>query len=415
MSISGEIKSLYLDREENTALFPRTKTKAVSDDRGVNLDVLLEDKASKAFVTSKIAEAQLGGGDGSDIDLSGYATKDDLNAKQDAITGLTNSMVMVCNSSGKITTSSSISTTELANLDGVTSNIQTQLDARYKVRTTINNKEDSDIKDLNEVKNIGYYWVQCAGVANTPFGDNTSGKYGHLEYCGNGLQRFTQYGSDGIVAVYERDNVQTGWKAWRRTDGGGYGLGKENPEKTISTVADLDSAKAAGWYRYACPNTTLNNITFNYGVLFVSPIQGSDDGCHQELIIMGTGIILRRDLYNGTWYNWQAENPPMVFGTEYLTTERFNGKVVYSKLVNFGTMPNKANKYTSVGTLPVGAKNVQFYGFAYEASSGEHFALNYPGVKCWVNTKPEAMYIGMNTDADWTTCTAYFIVKYTKD
>lgn len=49
MSISGEIKSLYLDREENTALFPRTKTKAVSDDNGVGLDVLLDGKAPSGY------------------------------------------------------------------------------------------------------------------------------------------------------------------------------------------------------------------------------------------------------------------------------------------------------------------------------------------------------------------------------
>ena len=35
--------------------------------------------ATETFVTNKIAEAQLSGGEGGDIDLSGYATKDDLN------------------------------------------------------------------------------------------------------------------------------------------------------------------------------------------------------------------------------------------------------------------------------------------------------------------------------------------------
>lgn len=41
--------------------------------------------ATQAFVTNKIAEAQLsGGGDGGGIDLSGYATKDELDAKANA-------------------------------------------------------------------------------------------------------------------------------------------------------------------------------------------------------------------------------------------------------------------------------------------------------------------------------------------
>ena len=139
--------------------------------------------------------------------------------KQDAITGLTNSMVMICNANGEITTSSTISTSELANLDGVTSNIQTQLDARYKMRGTRNS--DSTVTDLNNLTELGAYWIQCAGMTNTPFGDNASGKFGHLEVINSGsgiLQRFSQYGSNGIVAVYERDNVN-GWKTtWTRVD-----------------------------------------------------------------------------------------------------------------------------------------------------------------------------------------------------
>ena len=77
MSIIGKIQSLFSDREKTQPIFPITKTKAVSDDNGVNLDVLLAGKASESFVTNKIAEAQLGG-DSGNIDLSGFATKDDV-------------------------------------------------------------------------------------------------------------------------------------------------------------------------------------------------------------------------------------------------------------------------------------------------------------------------------------------------
>jgi hypothetical protein len=84
MSLVGKIQSLFLDREKTQPIFPITKVKAVSDDNGKGLNVLLDDKASKDFVTAKIAEAQLGGGSGG-VDLSGFATKDDLNAVNDKI------------------------------------------------------------------------------------------------------------------------------------------------------------------------------------------------------------------------------------------------------------------------------------------------------------------------------------------
>ena len=85
MSTTGKIKILFSDKEKTEALFPRTKTSAVSSDDGTGLNVILdnlstelESKATEAFVTNKIAEAQLSGGGSGDIDLSGYATKDEL-------------------------------------------------------------------------------------------------------------------------------------------------------------------------------------------------------------------------------------------------------------------------------------------------------------------------------------------------
>lgn len=43
MPIEGTINSLYLDYEQTKPLFPRTKTKAISDDNGTGLNVLLDD------------------------------------------------------------------------------------------------------------------------------------------------------------------------------------------------------------------------------------------------------------------------------------------------------------------------------------------------------------------------------------
>jgi hypothetical protein len=42
-------------------------------------------------------------------------------------------------------------------------------------------------------------------------------------------------------------------------------------------------------------------------------------------------------------------NPPMVPGTEYRTTERFNNKPVYTKVINFGALPNATEKKVSSG------------------------------------------------------------------
>lgn len=43
MSVTGEIKNLYSDKDKTRVLLPRTKTKAVSDENGTSLDVLLNE------------------------------------------------------------------------------------------------------------------------------------------------------------------------------------------------------------------------------------------------------------------------------------------------------------------------------------------------------------------------------------
>ena len=120
----------------------------------INADTLggipAEDYATENFVAVKIAEVQL---DGSDVDLSGYATKDELNAKQNTISGgastitssnLTASRALVSNGSGKVAVSD-ITSTELGYLDGITSNIQTQ----------INNKVTNNASGLTSLLSKG--------------------------------------------------------------------------------------------------------------------------------------------------------------------------------------------------------------------------------------------------------------------
>ena len=48
MSITGKIKTLFSDMGKTEAIFPCTKTRAVSDDNGIGLNVLLDAKQEKA-------------------------------------------------------------------------------------------------------------------------------------------------------------------------------------------------------------------------------------------------------------------------------------------------------------------------------------------------------------------------------
>ena len=58
MAITGKIKTLFSNPEKTEALFPRTKTSAVTNDDGISLDVLLQNVESVSpcpFVVSDTA------------------------------------------------------------------------------------------------------------------------------------------------------------------------------------------------------------------------------------------------------------------------------------------------------------------------------------------------------------------------
>lgn len=68
-------------------------------------------------------------------------------------------------------------------------------------------------------------------------------------------------------------------------------------------------------------------------------------------------------------------NPPMVLGEEYRTTERWNGKPVYTQLVNFGALPDNTTK--SVTVTASGVTDVVGYEARY--SDGKSGAVLYSG------------------------------------
>jgi hypothetical protein len=56
-----------------------------------------------------------------------------------------------------------------------------------------------------------------------------------------------------------------------------------------------------------------------------------------------------RYFYAGTYLDWEYVNPPMIVGVEYRTTERWDGKPVYTKLIDCGVMPNNTGKFVDIG------------------------------------------------------------------
>lgn len=111
----------------------------------------------------------------------------------------------------------------------------------------------------------------------------------------------------------------------------GYGLGEAHGRY----CSDCHAFAEGGFY-YVDSNTA-NNPTAGSGSLFVQPIlttNGTD-----FYLTLKSGAIIWHCYYSsfaGAWQPWECENPPMELGVEYRTTERWNGKPVYTKLMNYG-------------------------------------------------------------------------------
>lgn len=69
----------------------------------------------------------------------------------------------------------------------------------------------------------------------------------------------------------------------------------------------------------------------------------------QRLSSVSTRVSAQRSLISNAWTEWEWVNPPMQLGVEYRTTERYLGKPVYVKVVNFGALPNNTEASVTFG------------------------------------------------------------------
>lgn len=102
-------------------------------------------------------------------------------------------------------------------------------------------------------------------------------------------------------------------------------------------------------------------------------------------------------------------NPPIVIGTEYRTTERWNGSPVYAKLFDCSPLPNATTKVFPVeGTYADNVSVVVDYGgmstYFGQSLQNKGFAS--------LNVTQSKIYI--TTESDLSAGNAYVWVKYTK-
>lgn len=190
----------------------------------------------------------------------------------------------------------------------------------------------------------------------------------------------------------------------------GFGLGETNSK----VVQHCDEAVLPGFYSLDGNENTgypSEYANFRYGSLIVNRRYATVF----QTITQGKITAHRYGTTadgGATWtFNpWEYENPPMVAGVEYRTTERYKDKPVYKKLVNFGALPNTAATSVSIGkglTMVPPTEGMTYNG-NYALSLSIHNGIN----SVYYNKSDGKLYVDTKNDASkWS---AEIIVKYTK-
>lgn len=104
---------------------------------------------------------------------------------------------------------------------------------------------------------------------------------------------------------------------------------------------------------------------------------------------------------------WEYVNPPMEADTEYRTTERYLGKPVYVKLVDFLNLPNGGFKSVSHGTTV--SKAIRYKIIAKNSS----YMLTWHKDIAYIAV--DSSSIALSTTGDLSAYNVYVAIWYTKD
>ena len=180
---------------------------------------------------------------------------------------------------------------------------------------------------------------------------------------------------------------------------------------------NVDTTMTPGWYR-STPSSEVSfgGIKWSDNVWFRVDAYSENAASQTFYLASLKGYVVRRVHTSNTWTEFECWNPPMELGIQYRTTERYLGKPVYIKLVNFGALPNEGNKnvaYYSEGSTSVVDLRVML-------SDGCMLSAGYGRDRSKDTSK--GMYIDCTkynvrimTESDFSSMTAYALVKYTID
>lgn len=256
--------------------------------------------------------------------------------------------------------------------------------------------------DWNTAMLSGFYY----GKTNSPDG----GWWAGVVYAEGSGYAFQHLYKNASTAQKVRECNNGTWGAWVDVSPSafapsGYGLGDRG-----ITATNADSMVKCGWFR-TTTSTENTDVFHGAGVTLAY-----DD--NRVLQILGrttNGRLLSRFTPNADGvFVEEAINPYYELGKEYRTIERWNGKTVYTKLIDFGALPNNTTKTVSANTKATAV--IDAYGYAHNPTERNFMPLSGQRIRLWASVSDSGSSVSIATDRDMSAFnTTYVVIKYTKD
>lgn len=205
-------------------------------------------------------------------------------------------------------------------------------------------------------------------------------------------------GTGGATAAQARQMLNAAPAGWKE---GHYFV--ETFEELEATIGEVYAQMADYTWRYMI-------VSISGTVYDVRLWRCKEDYGTAEIGNYNSSLTCRkRTLYDGIWQEWEWPDPPMGSGTEYRTTQLWQRKPVYTKLVNVGNLPNSTTK-----TVAHNAAAVQIIRYWGQSSDGAAFSAAGSFDSC-VALRVGKENIEICTNADYSSLTATVQIWYTKE
>ena len=194
----------------------------------------------------------------------------------------------------------------------------------------------------------------------------------------------------------------------------GFGLGETAYH--LTPVTDANTAVLSGWYLLESDATNgigsaravMRVDAYNSNSLLQTAFTTHYSNKYHE--------IRQRACINGNWSEWEQVNPSMELGILYRTTEKYKGKPVYAKLIDFGALPNTTVK--TVGFYSTEVTAVVYVGGML--SDGCYIGAGYNrdrsrATSAGLYLDNTLTNVRIYTEHDMSAVTAYVLVKFTRD